>query len=213
MRTSPPFDRLNSSRPQANSPENGSRRRAISRQIGCVTDENQVSKLPRAPSRSTMWTSTRLDGSATGSVRRRTALTTSNSAVLAPMPSASERIATSAKPGLRRKPAQRVAHVLRRLLEPAPAPHVARRLAGSASRCPARGGPRRPRPRGVSPRAMRSAVAILRCDSISSRSSASRSFMRPPRPAWPGCRPSRRRASASATARTTSWRRPAAVSR
>ena len=103
MRASPPSDRLNSSRPQANSPENGSRRRAISRQIGCVTEGNQLSKLPRAPSRSMMRISTRLGGSATGSVRRRTALTTSKSAVFAPMPSASERMATSANPGLRRK--------------------------------------------------------------------------------------------------------------
>ena len=129
VRTSPPFDRLNSSRPQANSPENGSRLRAISRQIGCVTEENHVSKLPRAPSRSAMWTSTRLVGIRD---RQRAEAHGVDDFEQRGVGADSEREREDRderEAGVSAEASQRIPDVLHAFLEPAPAPHVAGRFA------------------------------------------------------------------------------------
>ena len=54
-----------------------------------------------------------------------TALTTLNTAVFMPIPSARVRIATEAKTGLRTQAAQRAARVLQHPVRPHPAPHRA----------------------------------------------------------------------------------------
>ena len=157
--TRPPCARSKVSRDQAKAPSNRSVERAP---ISCHTGYDHDPSLSSA----------RLPGSRTGSGRMMRLLKIENSAVLAPIPSASVPITTAEKPALLRNPrpaartswrtpsSTRIAHTSRASSTASMTLPMARRLACAASS--------RPRPSRCN-----AACRSVRCVSISSRKSAS----------------------------------------